>query len=273
MTATTEAPKQPVAVAQRQRILAAVEHYAEQIDRLAPRGADSAYYVASLRLYLAQNPTLLECEPGSIVQGMLRVAQTGLTVGVSCDLLPFGKVCQFSPRYSGIIELSLMSGTRSINADVVRDGDLFEWEKGTQFVLRHRKIAKATTPITHAYAIAEVKQGSFVFEVAEKDEINEIRRRFSKSWYWRDKSKSAVVPLEEIPWYAKKTMVRKLSPFLPKNPRLAAALQYEDALDQIPDAEFEIEGDREEPAEGAPAEPRQIDGEEVPNYQDDRDLL
>ena len=225
MTETSTA----VAVRPRDVILAATERYSDQLAALAPKGTNAAHYVAELRLYLAQNEKLLECTPASVAVGMLRVAQTGLSLGVSCDLLPFGRACQFSPRYNGIIELALSSGVRAVNADVVRVGDFFEWQKGTEFYLRHRRTSIKGAAITHAYAIAEIKSASFVFEVLSREEIDELRVKFSKSW--------KTGALEQIPWYAKKTAVRRLSPYLPKNARFAAALMWADQADEVQDGE------------------------------------
>jgi phage RecT family recombinase len=201
---------------------------------------------------------------------MLRVAQTGLQLGVSCDLLPFGKTCQFSPRYNGIVELALASGVRAINADVVKEGDEFDYEKGTRLFLSHKKVAKSNGRITHAYALAEIKQGAFVFDVLDRDEIEQRRQQYSKSWKTQ--------PLEEIPWYAKKTAVRRIAPLLPKNPRLAAALMFaaEEDEDRIPEAAFEVEPvagaspvAAEPAAESAPTSQQLEDWE----YQDDRHLV
>ena len=210
-------------------ILATLGNYTEQLAALAPKGTNPEHYVASLRLYLAQNEKLLECTPASVAVGMLRVAQTGLDLGVSCDLLPFKNTCQFSPRYNGIIELALGSGVRAVNADVVREGDAFDWRKGTDFFLHHKRAFGAGAKITHAYAIAEIRSASFVFEVLSREEIEEIRARFSKQW--------KTGPLEAIPWYGKKTAVRRLSPYLPKNARFAAALMYADQADAPPEEE------------------------------------
>ncbi len=207
-----------------------VDKYSDQLAALAPERVKPAHYVASLRLYFAQSPKLLDCEAASVAVGMLRVAQTGLELGVSCDLLPFGKACQFSPRYNGIVELALGAGTRSINADVVREGDDFETEKGTRPFLRHQKRAKSGAPITGAYAIAEVRVNSYVFEYLSREEIDAVRARYSQSW-----KKGS---LDEIPWYARKTCIRRLTNYLPKNARLAAALLYADEKpEDIPEGE------------------------------------
>jgi len=233
----TAATKPGRALKPRDVILAELsEKYTDEIAALAPDGVKPEHYIASLRLYMAQNPKILDCSPVSVAIGVLRVAQTGLTLGVSCDLLPIGKTCQFSPRYGGLIELALGAGTNSVNADVVREGDDFAFEKGTKFFLRHTRKFKKDAKITHAYAIAGLRFGHYVFEVATREEIDALKAHYSQHWKTTD--------LDAIPWYAKKTMVRRLSPFLPKNARLAAALMFADApesLDaegtQMPDAE------------------------------------
>lgn len=214
-------------------ILAEVaEKYTEQLAALAPRGTDPAHYIASLRLYMAQNTAVLNCSPKSVAVSILRVAQTGLTLGVSCDILPFGKDAQFSPRYNGIIELALSSGVRAINADVVREGDFFEHQKGTENFLRHRKADVPGGKITHAYAIAEIKVGSYVWEVLTREEVEAVQRQYSRSWKGK--------PLEDIPWYAKKTALRRLAPYLPKNNRFASALQFDKENEEVPAGEFEV---------------------------------
>jgi recombination protein RecT len=218
-------------------ILSTTERYSDSISKLAPRGVHPSHYVESLRLYLSSNPKILDCNPVSIARGILRVAQTGLELGVSCDLLPFKDECQFNPRYNGLIELALASGTRAINADVVREHDFFEFQKGTEYYLRHRA-SKEMGAIEYSYAIAEIKQQSFVFTVLNREQVDGVRSQYSKSW-WKRKN-GEVIPLDEIPWYAMKTAVRRLSPMLPKNARFAAALMFADEVEPVPSAEFEV---------------------------------
>jgi phage RecT family recombinase len=223
----------------RNRILDTVMQYAENIEALAPRGMLATYYVQELRLYLAQpdkdgNPSkLLDCTPASIVRGMLRVAQTGLSLGVSCDLLPFKQNCQFSPRYNGIIELALNSGVRTINADAVYDDDLlWDFQKGTEFFVRHKR-GPRKGKLTHFWATAEIKQGSFAVVVLTRDEVEAHKAKYSKQWY--------KVPIEDCLWYGTKTAIRQLSKFVPKNPRFAAALQFDrQEEEEIPEGEYEL---------------------------------
>lgn len=205
-------------IAKRDEILQSVAEIGDQIVALAPRNTKPELYVAALRLYFANHPELLACTPASIVQGILRVAQTGLDLGVSCDLLPFKNQVQFNVRYNGIVELALAAGTRAINADVVREGDEFEIRKGMGAVLRHVPSGNLKAKIMGAYAIAEIKPGSYTMEYVSRAQIEE--RKTNKSKTWKN------TPLEEIPWYGRKTAIRTLAPYLPKNQRLAAALQF-----------------------------------------------
>lgn len=214
----------------RAKLIADVASVGEKINKLLPRNRfgqltmDAEYLIQSLELYFSENPKLLLCTPASIVRGVMRVAQTSLILGNSCDLLPFGKNCQFSPRYNGIAQLALAAGTRAINIGVVREGDHFEYDKGTNTFLSHQKRALSTAPITHGYAVANLRPGANVLEVFTAEEINAHRKKYSKSW-WKDNDR--IIPLEEIPWYAKKTPLRQMAPVLPQNPRLAAALIFE----------------------------------------------
>jgi phage RecT family recombinase len=226
-------------------ILAVVEQYAERIQKLVPKGMTSSYYVEELRLYLSQpdkdgKPSkLLSCEPVSIARGILRVATTGLSLGVSCDLLPFGKTCQYNSRYTGLIELGLSAGMREVDFDVVYDDDLvWEFEKGTNPFLRHRRGPRKGKP-THFYTIAEIKQGSFVFDVMTFEEVEAHKAKYSQQW--------KNTPLKDCLWYGTKTTTRRNSKKWPKNARLNAALQFDkevepdaDIDDDIPEGEFSV---------------------------------
>ena len=217
------------ALAPREQILSTVEKYSDEIAALAPKGTNAAHYLASLRLYFAQMPAILDCTPASVAQGVLRVAQTGLELGVTCYLLPFKNKCQFVTDYKGEIQLAIQSGTRSIQTGLVRDGDEFTFEYGTKQFLRHVPLMRSKAPITHAWAMAEVKPGSFVFVVLTREEIDEVRQKYSRSW----KAQS----LDDIGWYAKKTAVRRLSPLLPKNARFAAAVQFDTEAEETIEVE------------------------------------
>ena len=221
-------------------IMKAVETRQHEMMALAPKGYDAEYFLSSLRLYFATNPKLLECYPVSVATAMLRVAQTGLELGVSCDILPFeakgsgSPRAQFNPRTSGLVELMLKAGVRSVNYNVVREGDEFDYCLGAPPSVKHKPALKDRGLVIAAWSAVETKLGSFQITVMTRDEIDGIRRQYSKSWWQKHGS---VIPLEDIPWYAAKTVLRQGAKYAPKNPRLAAALRFD--ADEIEDAEVE----------------------------------
>lgn len=231
------------------RIFTALEDQQEQMIALAPKGYEADYFFASLKLYCAANPRLLDCHPVSVAQAMLRVAQTGLELGVSCDILPFesGKGgparAQFNPRTNGLVELMLKAGVRSVNFGVVRAGDEFRFVQGAPPTVHHVPAERDRGAILRAWSAIETKLGSFQITVMNREEIDAIRRQFSKSWWQKS---GEVIPLEDIPWYAAKTVLRQGAKYAPKSPRLAAALRYDPAE--------EVEIEHVSPVPALPAE-------------------
>ena len=212
-------------------ILIEVEKREPEMMALAPKGYDAQMFYAALKLYVANNGAILECRPLSVATAMLRVAQTGLELGVSCDILPFKGAAMFSPRYNGLIELAHSAGVRGINHGVVRDGDLFEYQLGSEAFLKHVPLRGNKGEITHAWACARIGVTGMQIEVMDREEVEALKTTYSKQW--------KTTPLDEIPWYARKTVIRRLCKYLPKNARFAAALRYDAA--PLDEPEFEIE--------------------------------
>lgn len=225
-------------------ILRTVEEHEQELMALAPRGYEAPMYYAALRLYFAANPPVLNCKPVSVLKAMLRVAQTGLELGVTCDILPFGDQAQFSPRAKGLVELAYSAGTRSVNYGVVREGDeIWDWMLGSDGYVHHRPRRGNSGAISHFWAVARLGVTGQVIRVMDVEEIVARKERYSKQW--------KTTPLAEIPWYGIKTVIREVCSYLPKNARFAAALRYDEA--------------EQEPApEDEPPTPTQSAGDDEP---------
>lgn len=194
-----------------------------------PKGVDLERVIASAQLAVMQNPAIGECEPASIVLSAAKIAQWGLDIGTTAYLVPYGKTCNAVPDYRGLVDLVVRSGAaRHVEARVVREGDTFEYEYGTTKRIRHIPKANSTAPITHAYAIVTLRFQDFDFVVLDREEIEGVRGK-SKQW-----SRGT---LEQHPWYAKKTAVRRVVNLLPKTGKLA------EVLADVRKAEAEVEGE------------------------------
>ena len=174
-----------------------------------------------------QNPDLLKCEPKSFLQSCLTAAQLGLEPDPNLGqayFVPFNdtknrvKKVQLIPGYKGYIALARNSGEiSSIGAHEVMEGDLFEYEFGLNEKLRHIPALNDRGAITHFYAIAKFKDGSHHFEVMTWEEVNRIRlkSKMKDSGPWAD----------HFVEMGKKTVIRRLSKYLPLSVQRAAQLE------------------------------------------------
>ena len=177
---------------------------------------------------LRRQPKLLECDRVSVLGSIVQACQLGLELDATLGhayLVPYGAQCQMVIGYRGLIALALRSGRiRSIDAEVVYEGDVFEVEQGTTPHLKHVPTMKERGEIVGAYAIATANDGSKQFRVLTVDDVAKRRRasKASKSGPWVD-------------WYdemVKKTAVRSLCKLLvqcPEAQRAAVVDEYSEA--------------------------------------------
>jgi len=175
-----------------------------------------------------RQPKLLECTPRSIAIAVINASELGLEPNLlgECYLVPYKNECVLIPGYKGLIKLARNSGQLvSIQADVVRAGDVFEFEKGLNPILRHVPSAEPEDKreITHAYAVAELQGGAKQFEVMTKAQIDAIRAKSPAGRFgpW----------IDHYPEMAKKTVVRRMFKYLPASPEVERAMILSDNSD------------------------------------------
>ena len=134
-------------------------------------------------------PKLLECTPRSLVAAVIDAAELGLVVKKSLgqtSLVPYENrktgitTCQLILGYRGMIKLSYQNPLlKSMNAYAVYLGDEFSYSLGLHPDIIHvpARQSSGTRPVTHAYAIAELKTGGSVFVVLDKHQIDAARNR------------------------------------------------------------------------------------------------
>lgn len=163
---------------------------------------------------LKNNPRLLECTEGSLINSVTQAAELGLEVNSPLGyayLVPYKDQCTLQIGYRGFINLAHRSGKiSSMAAEVVYEKDQFAVQLGTNRGLLHvpslggdrgRKLG--------AYATVLFKDGSTDFEYMDADEIALI------------KSRSAGARQKGGPWDTdesemwRKTPIRRLAKRLP----------------------------------------------------------
>lgn len=176
-------------------------------------------FATHLSIMAQKDPKIKEVDPNSLVTAMLACAHLGLlpnTPEQYAFLIPYNKQLQFQVGYKGLVELAYRSGkVKTINAEIVFEGDEFEPTLGTNRALNHKPNYKVDrTDIDKAvavYATAQMDSGEYMFEVLSMNEINKVR------------SETVKATKDDSPWkkwpeaMMKKTSVKRLTKLLPSS--------------------------------------------------------
>lgn len=179
--------------------------------------------VARLGVMMMRNPVIAECTPVSVVDCVLKAASRGIVLGDGMGdghIVPFynsqigAKEAQYVDGYSGLIRLVLQSGlVTSIRAVAVHVGDEFVEQDGINYDLLHVKSPdphRHMQPLTHVYAVAQVKNAEPMVEVMTRAQVDEIAAKQLSS----KRSNSWKTHYVEM---ARKTVIRRICKYLPKS--------------------------------------------------------
>lgn len=206
-----------------------------QIQAALPAHIPVKKFSRVLMTAISTTPNLASAERSSIFASCLKLAQMGLMPDskeaaiVTFKTKDGGVQAQAMPMVSGILKLVRNSGElASLSPHVVYSADEFDYfidEDGEH--LRHRpNLTSDRGDITHAYAMAKMKDGSVFIEVMSKQEIDQVREssRAKSGGPWSS-------------WYgemAKKTVLRRLAKRLPMSTDLEHAVAADDDLVDLP---------------------------------------
>jgi len=235
----------------------------DRIKSVIPTHLNAERMMRTVALAAYKNPKLREVHMMSLLGSVMTLASLGLEPNTPLGhayLIPFDKkkydratkswVVERTDvnvviGYAGLIDLARRTGSLvSINAKIVYAGDEWSFEYGSNQHLRHRPVGltEGRKP-THAYAFAKLVDGE-AFEVLPYEEALSFRR-YSQSYTNAAKDLNAsgkdawkAKAAAETPWIkheremVQKTMVRRLSNWLPKSINFASAMK----VDQLADA-------------------------------------
>ena len=178
-----------------------------------------------------RQPKLLECTQQSILKSVMQSAELGLDCSGTLGrgwLVPYynNKIksleAQFIPGYQGLIDLARRGGQIArIESRVVYENDRFELAYGTDQNLTHiPELVKPRGNMVCVYAIAELKDGSQQIDVMTLEQIEGIRNR--------SKAKDGGPWKTDYDEMARKTVIRRISKYLPLSIELAKAIEIDD---------------------------------------------
>lgn len=197
------------------------------ITPMLPEGVTYERVIREVYMVASDNPSILKCSGPSIIRAICKVESWGLVIGETAHLVPYKGICKAIQDYKGKIELMVRHrAARLIEAHCVYEKEHFVYKAGTSPVIEHWPIMdpQSRGELVGAYAYARITSYDFKAVVISKQEIDEIRRQYSHQW--------SGGTLDEIPWYAIKTAIHRLSKQIPKSEALAKALADDDDDDE-----------------------------------------
>lgn len=194
-------------------------------------------FLSSVRYSLKKTPKLIDCDRASLFNAFMTCAEYELypsNVSGEAYVLPYKNEAQFQLGYQGIITLLYRAGMQNITADIVYKNDEFDYQAGLNPTLIHRpKVFEPRGEAIGVYAVATLPSGERQFKVLSKDDVMKFKE-FSKSKGseyspWNPKNDP-----ELSMW--KKTAIKQLAKFLPKNSTIYEVLEKDNRDSRISDA-------------------------------------
>lgn len=225
----------------------------DTIKKVMPGRQGAEGFALKLYAYAKQNPKILNCSVESRNNCVVTAAMLGLWPDSNSQLIhfvPFKGRLTVIVGYKGLIDLMHRAGNViSVDPEVVRHGDEFDFERGTSPFIKHRpewqdadvKLRESRDllgPIVAAYAVLTLKGGFKKFSIMPWSKIATIRNG-SPGYRANDQSCVWNKHADEM---AMKTAIRAAAKYVPYQPLLALAMAADDRGYQGDDPEeYDIE--------------------------------
>ena len=192
-------------VKEKQKIVAGLMQYEEQLAHILPRDTPVNYFVFTVEQAIARNPKLLECVPQTILDACLAAAHDGLKLdGKEAALVPRAGRCCYEPMRTGILKkIAASPRVASVHSELVYAADDFRYK-----FMPHRELVHSPAvgvdrgEMVYVYCVVFFVDGTYDFCVMTTAEVEGIRDRA------RAKSGPWVTDFGEM---AKKTALRRLA--------------------------------------------------------------
>jgi recombination protein RecT len=171
----------------KQKLLSLVRGMEKHIATVLPQHITPERLTNVLLFAINQNPELAACEPNSFISAVVSMSQLGMEVGPlgHAYLVPFNKsvrngdnwtkikLCQFILGYRGMLEMVRRSNNvKSINADVIREGDYYEYESGVDVKLIHRPALAGRGEVIAYYVAVKMKDDTATIGLWSQEDVD-----------------------------------------------------------------------------------------------------
>ena len=185
---------------------------------------------------------LESCSQASIANSLMDMVTLGLNASKKQGyFIAYGGKCQFQKSYFGNITLARRNGLKTINAEIIYDGDTFKYhiENGMKVIDVHEQdfMNIDNDKILGAYAVAIMDDGRKVVEVMN---INQLK----KAWNQRMgglKEDASSTHMKFKDQMAKKTVINRLCKLIGNTSTDGNISEISDRLDEVADVDMVAE--------------------------------
>lgn len=227
--------------------------YKAQITNFFNDETKSLKFLSAVSSDIQRNPALLECEPSTIINSYMVMAQLNFNPsGVSGEgyVLPYNKTiklgkddkgkdiwktikqAQFQLGYQGLVTLFYQAGVEKITSDIVRENDIFKQVNGEIYheVNLTKSFEERGKPVG-AYVSVFFRGQKNTYYMNGKD-ILDHGQKFSKSFDVNGKYSPWNIANDPSLHMWRKTVLKQMSKYLPKNEIInkAIALDNRDSV-------------------------------------------
>lgn len=194
-------------------------------------------FMSSVMYSLQKTPKLLSCKKDTLINAFMTCAEYELypsSVSGEAYVLPYKDEAQFQLGYQGVLTLLYRAGMKNVTAEIVHEHDEFDYQAGLSPTLIHRpNVFGERGKAIGVYAVATLSSGEKQFKVLGEKDVMKFKE-FSKSKGseyspWNPKNDP-----ELSMW--KKTAIKQLAKFLPKNSTIYEAFEKDNRDSRISDA-------------------------------------
>ena len=199
-------------------ILALVRRMEPEIRRALPKHITPERMLRMAITCLRKTPKLQNCDQATILGAIIELSQLGLEPSTPLGhawIVPHKSTAQVYLGYKGLISLAARGGI-IMNAEVVYEGDSFDYSLGNEPYIKHRPNEEITKRgnLRYAYSVASFNDGRNSFKLVNRAEV---QRSVNSA---QGKNDLDGKPKIDSEWYWRKTAVRRHSTFLPMTAEL-----------------------------------------------------
>lgn len=224
-------------VSSTRNLRAMMEAFEDRVLDVVPSFFNGRRLIKLALVAATRNPKILECTQETVIQAVMTAAELGLDISPATGeayLVPYynnrerRSECQLIIGYRGLVKMAFRGDEiRRIDAAVVYENDVFEYEEGTRQMLRHRPTLKGDRgEKIGVYSLAETVHGGIQIKYLRKEDVEKVKgmSKMSGSGPWKE--------WEDEMWM--KTAFRNLSKWLP-----ISSEDFSKAI-EISDREFDL---------------------------------